>query len=91
MEDFQANSAGGLLMDVNSGEVLSLVSLPDYNLNIRENISDIKYMNQITKGVFELGSVFKTFTVALALEENIFSVSQELKLRYQRHYQIPHL
>ena len=73
MEDFQTNSAGGLLMDVNSGEVLSLVSLPDYNLNIRENISDVKYMNQITKGVFELGSVFKTFTVALALEENILS------------------
>jgi len=73
MKDFKANSAGGLLMDVNNGEVLSLVSLPDYNLNIRENISDIKYMNLITKGVFELGSVFKTFTVALALEENILS------------------
>ena len=73
MDDFKAKTAGGLLMDVNSGEVLALVSLPDYNLNIRENISDIKYMNQITKGVFELGSVFKTFTVALALEENILS------------------
>ena len=73
MEDFKTNAAGGLLMDVNSGEVLSLVSLPDYNLNIRENITDIKYMNQITKGVFELGSVFKTFTVALALDENILS------------------
>ena len=73
MKDFQANTAGGLLMNVNNGEVLSLVSLPDYNLNIRENISDVKYMNQITKGVFELGSVFKTFTVALALEENILS------------------
>ena len=69
--DFKAKAAGGLLMDVNTGEVLSLVSLPDYNLNIRENISDIKYMNLITKGVFELGSVFKTFTVALALEEKI--------------------
>jgi len=73
LEDFKAVSAGGLLMDVNSGEVLSLVSLPDYNLNIRKNISDIKYMNQITKGVFELGSVFKTFTIALALDENILS------------------
>jgi cell division protein FtsI (penicillin-binding protein 3) len=73
MKDFKANSAGGLLMNIKSGEVLSLVSLPDYNLNIRENISDIRYMNQITKGVFELGSVFKTFTVALALEENILS------------------
>tara|TARA_B110000285_G_scaffold230098_1_gene296067 strand:- start:589 stop:2325 length:1737 start_codon:yes stop_codon:yes gene_type:complete len=71
MKDFKARSVGGLLMDVKSGEVLSLVSLPDYNLNIRKNISDIKYMNFITKGVFELGSVFKTFTIALALDENI--------------------
>ena len=73
MEDFKTNSAGGLLMNVNTGEVLSLVSLPDYNLNIRKNISDVKYMNQITKGVFELGSVFKTFTVALALNEKNLS------------------
>jgi len=71
MSDFNANAAGGLLMDVKSGEVLSLVSLPDYNVNIRKDITDVRYMNQITKGVFELGSVFKTFTLALALEENI--------------------
>ena len=73
MNDFKPNAAGGLLMDVNNGEVLSLVSLPDYNVNIREDISDLKYMNQITKGVFELGSVFKTFTLTLAIEENILS------------------
>ena len=73
MNDFKANAAGGLLMDVNNGEVLSLVSLPDYNVNIREDILDLKYMNQITKGVFELGSVFKTFTLTLAIEENILS------------------
>ena len=71
MDDFKANAAGALLMDVNSGEVLSLVSLPDYNVNIRNDITDLKYMNLITKGVFELGSVFKTFTLALAIEENI--------------------
>ncbi len=79
MKDFEANSAGGLLMDIKNGEVLSLVSLPDYNLNIRENISDIRYMNQITKGVFELGSVFKTFTIALAIEENILSPETIIK------------
>ena len=73
MNDFKANAAGGLLMDVQSGEVLSLVSLPDYNVNIRNDISDVKYMNQITKGVFELGSVFKTFTLAVALEEKILA------------------
>jgi len=73
MSDFKTNTAGALLMNVRNGEVLSLVSLPDYNVNIRENISDVKYMNQITKGVFELGSVFKTFTIALAIEKNILS------------------
>jgi len=79
MIDFETNSAGALLMDVNSGEVLSLVSLPDYNINIRENIKDIKYMNQITKGVFELGSVFKTFTLAIALDKNILTPNTVIK------------
>jgi cell division protein FtsI (penicillin-binding protein 3) len=73
MNNFKANAAGGLLMNVNTGDVLSLVSLPDYNVNIRNDIRDLKYMNQITKGVFELGSVFKTFTLTLAIEENILS------------------
>ena len=73
INDFNAKAAGGLLMDVKNGEVLSLVSLPDYNVNIRNDIRDIKYMNYITKGVFELGSVFKTFTLAAAFEENILS------------------
>ena len=79
IEVFNAKAAGGLLMDVTNGEVLSLVSLPDYNVNIRNNISDPKYMNQITKGVYELGSVFKTFTLALAIEENILSPDTIIK------------
>ena len=66
-------------MDINNGEVLSLVSLPDYNINIREDIKDVRYMNQITKGIFELGSIFKTFTVALALEENILNPETVIK------------
>ena len=79
MKDFNTKAAGGLLMDVTNGEVLSLVSLPDYNVNIRNNISDLKYMNLITKGVYELGSVFKTFTLALAIEENILSPETIIK------------
>ncbi len=57
-------------MNVDSGEILSLLSLPDYNLNQRTAIFDSKYTNKITKGVYELGSVFKTFTIAAALENN---------------------
>ena len=68
---FKATGGASLLMDVNSGEVLSMVSLPNFDINKRQNISDTKYINKITKGVYELGSVFKTFTVALALDKNL--------------------
>ena len=68
---FQAKGAASILMDSENGEILSLVSLPDFNINKRTNVIGKKYMNKITKGVFELGSIFKTFTVALALEEEL--------------------
>ncbi len=68
---FKAEGAASLLMDSENGEVLSLVSLPDFDINKRINLSDKAFMNKVTKGVFELGSIFKTFTVALALEEEI--------------------
>ncbi len=68
---FESTGGGSLLMDINTGEVLSLVSLPNFDINIRANIKNDKYINKITKGVYELGSIFKTFTVALALENNI--------------------
>ncbi|MFL2882944.1 MAG: peptidoglycan D,D-transpeptidase FtsI family protein [Pelagibacteraceae bacterium] len=70
--DFKALGAAGLLMNAQTGEILSLVSLPDYNINLRENIKGHEYTNKITKGIFELGSVFKTFTIALAIELKLF-------------------
>jgi len=68
---FKADGAASIVMDSDNGEVLSLVSLPDFNINQRISLSDKALMNKITKGVFELGSIFKTFTIALALEEKI--------------------
>ena len=73
METFNASGGGALLMDVNNGEVLSLVSLPNFNINKREKITDKNYSNKITKSIYELGSIFKTFTIALALEKNLVS------------------
>jgi len=66
--DFNAVGSAALLMDVDNGEILSLVSLPDYDINKRFSINEDIYTNKITKGVYELGSVFKTFTLAAALE-----------------------
>ncbi len=71
IKTFNASGGGALLMDVNSGEIISLVSLPNFNINQRRTIRDKKFINKITKGVYELGSIFKTFTVALALEHNL--------------------
>tara|TARA_B100001093_G_scaffold321470_1_gene306803 strand:+ start:7854 stop:9581 length:1728 start_codon:yes stop_codon:yes gene_type:complete len=71
LDVFQAKGAASILIDSDNGEVLSLVSLPDFNINERTNLMGKEYMNKITKGVFELGSIFKTFTVALALEEEL--------------------
>ena len=71
IETFKATGAAALLMNVNNGDIISLVSLPNFNINQRKAIEDKKYINKITKGVYELGSIFKTFTVALALENNI--------------------
>ena len=76
---FSARGSAALLMDVTNGEVLSLVSLPDFNLMERKDISDTEFMNKITLGVYELGSVFKTFTIAAALEKGIVDTDTEFQ------------
>ena len=71
---FKSRGSAAILMNVNNGEILSLVSLPDYDINKRDEIIDTKFINKITKGVYELGSVFKTFTLAGALNEKEVSI-----------------
>ena len=68
---FKNIGSASILMNINSGEILSLVSLPDFDINKRNNISDKKYINRVTKGVYEFGSVFKTFTIAAGFNEKL--------------------
>ena len=77
--NFQNIGSGAILMDVENGEILSLVSLPDYDLNKRISISDNIYTNKITLGVYEFGSVFKTFTIAAGLESKVINSSTVFK------------
>ena len=70
---FKNIGGAGILMNINNGEILSLVSVPDFNLNIRKDISDKNYINRATKGVYELGSVFKSFTIAAGLNYGLIS------------------
>ncbi len=74
---FKNKGSAAILMNVNNGEILSMVSLPDFNLNRRENIKDVNYINRVTKAVYEFGSVFKTFTVAAGLNEQIIETDTE--------------
>jgi len=76
-EIFRAKGSAAILMNVNNGDILSMVSLPDFNLNKRETIKDVNYINRVTKGVYELGSVFKTFTVASGLNEGLIEPDTE--------------
>ncbi len=76
---FKTKGSAAILMNVNNGEIISLVSLPDFDPNKRKNITDVNYINRVTKGVYELGSVFKTFTLAAGFHEGIIEPDTEFK------------
>ena len=69
-----AKGASSVLMDVHTGEIISMVSLPDFDPNNRPRVltegdqSDSPLFNRAVQGVYELGSVFKIFTVAQGIE-----------------------
>ena len=73
--EYQAKGAVGILQDVTNGEIIAMVSLPDYDPN---NISDAKeqeLFNKATLGNYEVGSTFKMFTMASALDSNIVKMN----------------
>ena len=74
---FDTKGSSAILMDVTNGEILSLVSLPDFDPNKRKKVSDKNFINRATKGVYEFGSVFKTFTLAAAFDEKIIEPETE--------------
>ena len=74
---FQNVGSAAILMNIHNGEILSMISLPDFDLNQRKNLNDLKYINRATKGVYELGSVFKTFTIAAGLHFDVIKPSTE--------------
>jgi cell division protein FtsI (penicillin-binding protein 3) len=71
---YRAKAAAGLVMDLHSGEVLGLVSLPDFDPHKREQALDKERVNRIGSGVYEMGSVFKVFTVAGVLDSGLASM-----------------
>ncbi len=81
---FQNVGSAAILMDINTGDILSMISLPDFDLNRREKINDLKFINRATKGVYEFGSVFKTFTVAAGINYDVIKPETEFKALKKR-------
>ncbi|MDN3720072.1 penicillin-binding transpeptidase domain-containing protein [Roseibium salinum] len=75
MERYRAIAAVGIVLDAKTGEVVAMSSLPDYDPNDRSQALEKDRLNRATGGVFEMGSVFKTFTTAMALDSGAVSIN----------------
>jgi cell division protein FtsI (penicillin-binding protein 3) len=67
-EKFHTIAAAGLVLNVRTGEIVAMVSEPDYDPNVPHDPRDPSLINRLTTGVYEMGSTFKAFTVAMALD-----------------------
>jgi len=81
MRDFTGKGAAGVVMDVETGEVLAAVSLPDYDPQTFKKEKDIKKFNRFSQGVYELGSVFKIFSTAAMIEKTNSRMSKKFDVR----------
>lgn len=78
MSDFDGIAGAGVIMNVNSGEVLAATSLPDFDPNkVRSAPNASEMFNRVTLGVYEPGSVFKIFTTAALLDVKHPSLSKQ--------------
>lgn len=75
IDEFKALGGAGIVMDVQTGELLSLVSLPDYDPNDTNTIQGDAGFNRATKGVYEMGSIFKLINTAMALDSGVVSIN----------------
>jgi cell division protein FtsI (penicillin-binding protein 3) len=75
VDEFHALGAAGLIMDTTNGEILSLVSLPDFDPQRAGSASDDAKFNRATLGVYEMGSTFKIFNTAMALDSGLIKPS----------------
>lgn len=75
INEFQAKGGMGIVMDATNGEIISLVSLPDFDPHYPGKSSPESLFNQASLGVYELGSIMKGLTIAMALETKSVSLN----------------
>ena len=86
MERFRAKAAAGMVIDVNTEEVLALESLPDYDPNEPIDAQEPSKINRINVGVYEMGSTFKALSIAMALESGKVNLGSHVDARNSLRY-----
>ncbi|WP_316860121.1 penicillin-binding protein 2 [uncultured Cohaesibacter sp.] len=81
MTKFKAMAAAGVVLDAKNGEVLGMASLPDFDPNNPVDVNKPDHLNRMTAGVYEMGSVFKTVTVAMALDSGSVHLNDSFDAR----------
>jgi cell division protein FtsI (penicillin-binding protein 3) len=79
---YRAQAGGGVVLDITNGEVLGMVSLPDYNPNEPIEAQEKNAGNRMTGGVYELGSVIKAVTFAMALDAGVCDFNTRYDARF---------
>jgi cell division protein FtsI (penicillin-binding protein 3) len=85
-EKFKAKAASGVVLNVNTGEVVALVSEPDYDPNNPREANDPSRINRLTTGVYEMGSTFKVLTMAMALDSGKATLSSTFDASHPLQY-----
>lgn len=86
MEKYKAIAASGIVLDVNTGEIVSFVSLPDYDPNIPADALKPESINRLSVGVYEMGSTFKALTIAMALDSGKIRLTDRFDARSALQY-----
>ena len=81
VEHFKAKAGAAAIMDVNTGEIIAMASLPDYDPNGSPDIRDANLINRLNVGVYEMGSTFKALTIAMALDSGKVNLTSRLDAR----------
>ncbi|MFD1746983.1 peptidoglycan D,D-transpeptidase FtsI family protein [Rhizobium helianthi] len=82
IQKFRAKGAGGVVLDANTGEVLAMASAPDFDPNDPAAGGEEGWLNRMSNGTFEMGSTFKSFTLAMALDSGKVNMNDSFDARY---------
>jgi len=85
-DKYKAVAAAGLITDVRTGEIISMVSVPDYDPNNPKEANDPTRINRLTTGVYEMGSTFKALTLAMTLDSGKATLSSSFDARMPLRY-----